>query len=154
MQDLSFPTRDQTNGPCNGSTESQALDHKGSPWILYHSFVCVCVCVRAHVHVLNCVWLFAALWTIAHQAPLSMEFSRQEYWSGVPFPSLGDLLDPGIKPLSLAFSALADRFFTTSVTWEAPFLSCLWSISWNQYLCQIFAIAWILWDRNGWSHWL
>ena len=43
------------------------------------------------------VQLFATLWTAAHEAPLSMEFSRQEYWSGLPFPSPGDLPDPGIK---------------------------------------------------------
>ena len=46
---------------------------------------------------LSHVWLFATPWTIAHQAPLSMEFSRQEYWSGLPFPSPGDLSNPGIK---------------------------------------------------------
>jgi len=45
---------------------------------------------------LSCVWLFAASWTVAHQAPLPMEFSSQEYWTGVPFPSSGDLSDPGI----------------------------------------------------------
>jgi len=45
-----------------------------------------------------------------------MEFSRQEYWSGLPFPSPGDVPNPGIKPVSLA---LAGRFFTTSATWEA-----------------------------------
>ena len=44
------------------------------------------------------VWLFATPWTVARQAPLSLEFSRQEYWSGLPFPSPGDLPDPGIKP--------------------------------------------------------
>ena len=49
-------------------------------------------------------------WTLAHQAPLPMEFSRQEYWSGLPFSSPGDLPDPGIKPGS---PALADGFFTT-----------------------------------------
>ena len=48
-----------------------------------------------------------------------MEFSRQEYWSGLPFPSLGDFPDPGIKSESLAFPALAGGFFTTSATWEA-----------------------------------
>ena len=50
--------------------------------------------------------------TAAHQAPLSMEFSRQKYWSGEPFPSPGDLPDPGIEPASLASPALAGRFFT------------------------------------------
>ena len=44
------------------------------------------------------------LWTVAHQAPLSMGFSRQEYWSGLPCPPPGDLPDPGIKPMSLALS--------------------------------------------------
>ena len=47
---------------------------------------------------LSRVRLFVILWTVAYQAPLFMEFSRQEYWSGLPFPSPGDLLDPGIKP--------------------------------------------------------
>ena len=55
-------------------------------------------------------------WTIACQAPLSMGFSRQEHWSGLPCPSPGDLLDPGIKPMSLTSPALAGRFFTTSAT--------------------------------------
>ena len=49
---------------------------------------------------LSRVWLFATPWTVAHQAPPSMKFSRQEYWSGLPFPSPGDLPDPGIEPRS------------------------------------------------------
>ena len=72
--------------------------------------------------VLSCfshVQLFATLWTVAHQAPLSLGFSRQEYWSGLPFPTPGDLLDPGIESLSLMSPVLADGFFPTSVTWEA-----------------------------------
>ena len=55
------------------------------------------------------VQLFASPGTVAHQAPMSMGFSRQEYWSGLPFPSPGDLPDPGIKPGS---PALAGGFFT------------------------------------------
>ena len=51
---------------------------------------------------LSCVQLFVTPWTIACQAPLAMGFPRQEYWSGLPFPSLGDLPDPGIKPTSPA----------------------------------------------------
>ena len=54
---------------------------------------------------------------------LSMGFSRQEYWSGLPSPSPGDLPDPGMEPASLT-PELADEFFTTSATWEAPQLSC------------------------------
>ena len=65
------------------------------------------------------VQLCATLWTIACQAPLSMGFSRQEYWSGLLSPPPGDLLDLGIEPASLKSLALADRFFTISATWEA-----------------------------------
>ena len=59
-------------------------------------------------------------WTVAPQAPLSMGFSRQEYWSRLPCPSLGDLPKAGIKPVSLSSPALAGVFFTTSTTWETP----------------------------------
>ena len=58
----------------------------------------------------------ATLWTIAHQTPLSMEFSRQECWSGFPFPSPGDLPNPGIEPASLTSPALVCGFFTTVET--------------------------------------
>ena len=58
--------------------------------------------------------LFVTPWAIAHQAPLSMEFSRQEYWSGLPCPPPGDLPDPGIKSTSLVSPGLAGRFFTTA----------------------------------------
>ena len=52
------------------------------------------------------------------QAPLNMGFSRQEYWSGLPFPSLGYCLNPGIRRAAVMYPGLAGRFFTTSVTWE------------------------------------
>ena len=58
----------------------------------------------------------ATLWTVAHQVPLAMGFSRQEYWSGLPCPPLGDLPDPGNKPTS---PALASGFFTISATSDA-----------------------------------
>ena len=60
-----------------------------------------------------------APWTVACQAPLSMRFSRQEYCSGLPFPSPGDLPNPGVEPGSLESPALAGRFSTTSASWEA-----------------------------------
>ena len=66
------------------------------------------------------VRLFATLWTVAHQAPLSVGFSRQEYWSGLLFLSPGDLPNPGIKSISPLSPALTGVFFTTSATWEAP----------------------------------
>jgi len=73
----------------------------------------MCVCVLSRVH------LFAILWTVVCQAPLSMGFSRQEYWNGLPCPPPGYVPDPGIEPASLMSPALAVRFFTTSATWKA-----------------------------------
>ena len=66
------------------------------------------------------VWFFATPWTVVHQAPLTMEFTRQEYWSGSPFPLLGDLPDPVIEPTFLTALVLAGGFSTTGTTWETP----------------------------------
>ena len=72
------------------------------------------VCVRAYV--LSRVRLLATPWTAARQALLSMGFSMQEYWSGLPFPLPVDLPNPGIEPASLMAPALGGGFFTTSAT--------------------------------------
>ena len=74
-----------------------------------------CLCAKS----LSRVRLFVTPWAVAHQGPLSMGFSRQEYWSGLPFPSPGDLPHPGIDPMSLMSPALTGEFFTISATWEA-----------------------------------
>ena len=66
-----------------------------------------CACGLSHVQ------LSATPWTVAHQAPLSMGFSRQEYWSSLPFPPPGNLPDPGIKLISPKSLTLVGRFFTT-----------------------------------------
>ena len=70
--------------------------------------MCVCVCVPSHVQ------FFVTLWPEACQALLSMEFSRQEDWSGLPFSTPGDLPKPGIEPASLVTLALAGGFFTAA----------------------------------------
>ena len=67
----------------------------------------------------NCVQFFATPWTVACWAPLSLGFSRQRYWSGLPFPHPGDLPDPGIEPVSLMSPVLSGGFFTTSTIWKA-----------------------------------
>ena len=92
--------------------------------------VCVCVCVLSHI------WLFwNSMDYIAYQAPLSMEFSRQEYWNGLPFPTTGCLPDLGIKSMSVVFPALAGRFFTTAL----PINNLLNIYYWNIcYACFIF----------------
>ena len=70
--------------------------------------------------VLSHIRLFVIPWTADHQAPLSMELSRQEYCNGLPSPPPGDLPDPGIEPTSPVSPALAGGFFTTSANWEVP----------------------------------
>ena len=89
------------------------------PSLLLSSF-----CASSHLPVISHfshVRLCETLWTVAHQAPLTMEFSRREYWSGLPRPSPGDLPDPGIKSASL--TSLALTFFTTSATRVGPSLT-------------------------------
>ena len=106
-----------------------------SPDIWLH--ICVCSCVQfCHMYRLtlymcvlrhfSCVWLFVILWTAAHQASLSMGFSRQEYWSGLPCPPPEDLPDPGIKLTSVTSPALIGGFFTTIAAWE--------NLDWHYYL--------------------
>ena len=75
---------------------------------------------------------FVTPWTIVHQPPQSMGLSRQEYWSGLPFPAPGDLPDLGIEPVS---PALADGFFTTESVISLLFVGC-WLESW---LCHVSA---------------
>ena len=77
----------------------------------------LCMCVLS---LFSHIQLFVTPWTVAHQSPLSMGFSRQEQWIGLLFPPAGNLPDPGIKPTSLMSPALSGGFFTTSATWEAP----------------------------------
>ena len=78
------------------------------------------ICVYIHTRVCVCSAAsdsFVIPWTVALQDPLSLGFSRQEYWSGLPFPPPGGLPNPGIKPTSLVSPTLAGGFFTTSDTW-------------------------------------
>ena len=76
------------------------------------------MCVKSLIR----VRLFETGWTVGHQAPLSMGFSRQECWSGLPFTSPGDLPNPGMEPMS---PVLAGRFFTTEPTGKPPVTSLL-----------------------------
>ena len=81
----------------------------------------VCVCVRAcMLSHFSHVRLFATLWMVAHQASLSMGFSSQVYWHGLPCLPPADVQDPWIKPVSLTSPALTGGFSATSTTWEAP----------------------------------
>ena len=109
--------------------------------------MCVCVCVCACA--LSVVWYFVTPWAVDCQTPLSMEFSRQEYWNGWPFPSPGDLPNPGIKPVSLVSPALAGKFSTSWATGKPrdqalvtlKYVSTIWS---NCF--QIFLWCWDISD--------
>ena len=89
LQDLSSPTRDWTLGHSSENLEFLLLGHL----------------IWSEVKSLSHVQFFETPWTVAYQAPQSMEFSRQEYWSGLPLPSPGDLPNPGIKPRSPTLQA-------------------------------------------------
>ena len=81
----------------------------GSKWYAAH-----------YAQLLSRIWLFGAPWSLVHQAPVSMGFSRQKFWSGSPSPPQGDLPQPGIEPSSPASPALAGRFFTTEPSGKLP----------------------------------
>ena len=87
--------------------------------VIISQYVLCCAKLLSHVR------LFATPWTVTHQAPLSMEFSRREYWNGLPCPPPGDLPNPGTEPVSLTSLALAGMFFTTSATWKAHHNTCV-----------------------------
>ena len=90
--------------------------------------------------------VFATPWTVAHYAPLSMEFSGQEYWSGLPFSAPGDLPHPRIKPTAPVVLALAGRFSTTSATWEASItiIIIIKSTTWYYYYCKMHNMVLLL----------
>ena len=83
---------------------------------------------------LSGIQLLMTPWTVAHQAPLSMKFFKQEYCSGLPFPTPGDLPHPGIKPMSLLSPALGGGFFTTQ-----PFGAMMDIYSWSSVSHCFFA---------------
>ena len=90
--------------------------------------------LKVKVKSLSCVRLFVTPWTVAYQTPLSTEFSRQEYWSGLPFPSSGDLPNPGIKPAS---PVSAGRFSTTELNADVKYS---WYIKENQQLFAVLSV--------------
>ena len=102
---------------CNFSVPQFLHLLNGDSEIVSHSIIIKRVC--AHAQLPCCIQLLAILCMVALQAPLSMGFSRQEYWSGLPFPFPGNLPNPGIEPAFLMSPALACEFFVTSATWEA-----------------------------------
>ena len=99
---------------------------------------CVYV-VGGVLHACGCTWSVmldsVTPWTVAHQAPMSMEFSRQEYWSGLTFPPPGDLPNSGIKPVS---PALVGGIFTSSSNWDIPITQIEFSLTFSLELFKKF----------------
>ena len=127
----SFPPIFSWHSLCPAGERGSALTHSTLlivflSNIMLHAGYCGCSAEAGSLPIFQdfevCVQLPSHVWppgtpqTIAHQVPLSMGFSRQEYWSGVPFPPPGNLPDPGIEPESLKSPALAGGFFTASAT--------------------------------------
>ena len=111
-------------------------DKTNRTWKASYRIAATCTCVLNHF---SRVWLFMTLWTVACQAPLSMRFSRQEYWSGLPCPPAGDLPDPGIEPMSPNVSCTAGKCFTHWTTWVAQaiaylcFIQAYWAVVPNSF---------------------
>ena len=106
-----------------------------SYWQMPRWFLILALCVFSRV------WLFVTPWTVAHQAPMSMEFSQQEYWDRLPFPPIGDLPNPGIEPESPASPALAGRFFTNVPPGKPNFSTTLWWVSLYIDRCMLAMIV-------------
>ena len=106
---------------CCSKVDNTSITSTATFFLYGNNFPDLCVCVQS----LSCVQLFATPWTIACQAPLSMGFFRQEYWSGLPFPPPGDLPNPGIELVSLVSPVLAGGFFTTEIPGKQPFQDLL-----------------------------
>ena len=108
--------------------------------------------MESHTCVLSCAWLFATLWTEAYQSPLSMAFLRQEYWSRLPFPSPGDLIDSGIEPAS---PALTGGFFTTEPPHGGDLIPKVWGGATKIDTISKIITIWELWQpdiERGWKH--
>ena len=120
--------RDQTCISCIAG-EFFTTEPPGKPTTVYLKLK-----IKVKVKLLSHVWLFVTPWTVAYQAPPSMEFSRQEYWSGLPFPSPRDLPDPGIKPRSPALEAKSlpsqppGRWYILSLKLISINFNCIWKV--------------------------
>ena len=112
------------------STEQSSQCYTVGPYQFYFIYEC------EHAKPFHLFQLFATLWVATLQAPLSMRFSRQAYWSRLLCPPPGDLPDPRIEPVSLMSPAVVVRFFTTFATWEAHFIysSVYMSIPVSQFI--------------------
>ena len=113
---------------------------------MFTQFLCFCcpLCLLLHTCVLSHfshVQLFATLWTVAHQVPLSMGFSRQEYWSRLLCPPPGDLPDPGIEPRSLHFSCIGRWVLYHRQHLRNPLLVCIRNKKYFRHFKHIITVG-------------
>ena len=130
--------------PTETSTWWKAPELVNKKYIIFHqddAGLHVSLCV----YMVSRVWLFATPWTVAYQAPLSMEFSRQEYWSELPFPIPGDLPSPRIEPMSITWVSCIGRWILYHcTTWEAPHIALktrqkLLQLSWEVLINLLYS---------------
>ena len=143
------------NHPSTPNTQPRLANHRKEllsfPCIFHISFLMIrdtgrlfpeasyVLFIRVHVQLLSRAQPFWPPRLLACQAPLPMELSRQEYWSGLPFPTPGDLPDPGIKPTSLGSRALAGRFFYHPRSLGSPALCLYTNACICIYVCLFFS---------------
>ena len=121
-------------------------------WFQVCNLQCVCVCVCVCVcELLSCIQLFATLWVVSRQASLSMGFFRQEYWSGLPFPSPGALPSPGIKPGCPALQADSLPSGPSEITKSFGLLQRSYLISINMHLSSVFWLLTLIAAPGTWK---
>ena len=114
-------------------------------YISIYTYMCMCMFSR-----FSCVPLFVTLWTVAFQAPLSMGFSRRDYWCGLPYLPPGDLPDLGMEPMSACISCISGRFFAHWTTWEAHVCVCVCVC---MYVYIIYTCIIYIYHRLTWFSW-
>ena len=112
---------------------------KCAPQINCISTVGVCMLCR--------VWVFETLWTVARQAPLSIGFSRQEYWSELLCPPPGDFPNPGMGPAAHYVSCFGRQILNPSCPWEDPYMYTYIAIYINSFLKKYSRVPWILYEK-------
>ena len=124
----------------------------GFRFVICSVCVCVCVCVCLCVcELLSCIQLYATLWVVSRQASLSMGFFRQEYWSGLPFPSSGALPSPGIKPGCPALQADSLPSGPSEITKSFGLLQRSYLISINMHLSSVFWLLTLIAAPGTWK---
>ena len=129
-----YPWPQPTRGSYDNQNVSHIVDRRFTVWATREVYPCPCPCAC----VISCVQLYAMSWTRAHQALLSMKFSSQEYWNGLPFSTPGDLPDPVMKPTSLVSPVWAEGIFTIAPHRKPKILICVYKYIFKHICIYIY----------------